>query len=287
MRPSCTCTTLEDHSGKVIPPGGSLPIDASLESTPYPGKSKVEIRFLFAGYDDVVALPITAVVSWAVRAEPAYFSATAEGAWMGTVQVTSIDGRPFSVISAGDREPRFVDGFDPGLDTPRTTYTLGWDLREFDNELCTNAVGERMPMWWVVETDHPDAPLVDVRVRHHPCCLLDMPTRGGRQWFLADNRKVLGTLQPNAPVEFETRLKWLRDRAPNDTIRAVESLSDQFDVELLEVRQDDDSTIHVRVRLTPSGDVRGLLYGNMRFYGFTNGHHQKLVAIGRVVDSTG
>ena len=53
-----------------------------------------------------------------------------------------------------------------------------------------------MPKWMVIETDHPDSPLVDVRVRQYPCTMLDLPLRESRGWYLNTHRVILGQLEP-------------------------------------------------------------------------------------------
>ena len=45
-------------------------------------------------------------------------------------------------------------------DEPKTSYAISWDLTVYDPETCLDAEGRRMPAWWVIETDHPDAPVV-------------------------------------------------------------------------------------------------------------------------------
>lgn len=281
MKASCKCTTLENHTGKTIPPGGSLAIEATIESKTYPGTSRSEIRFLFQGSDEVAVLPILAVVSRAVQAEPA--NLRPHEALLGSVTIRSTDGRPFRILAADGEPPIFADDYDPASGETRSEYELAWDLREYDLGTCINEQGRRMPMWWVVETDHPDAPIVDLRVRHNPCTMLDIPT-GGRRWFLADNRVVLDAIRPGESAEFETYMKWVRNEPPTDGIGSVETLSDQFTAELIEVEERDGAS-WCRIRVTPAEGVRGLIYGDIRIHGRRSpGNAQKLVVIARVPD---
>ncbi|MCH8835857.1 MAG: hypothetical protein IH925_07905, partial [Proteobacteria bacterium] len=67
------------------------------------------------------------------------------------LQIVSIDGRP----------PVFADGFDPASGVPRSAYTVRWHVPPRSIDDCAGA-----RLWWVVETDHPDCPILPLRIRH-------------------------------------------------------------------------------------------------------------------------
>ena len=136
-----------------------------------------------------------------------------------------------------------------------------------------------MPRWWVIETDHPEAPIVDLRVRH--LCTLP-PRPQGRRWILSQQRTVLDAVTPGESREFTVFLKWAAGEKPNDTIRDVRSESPQFTASLMGTERDGDR-ITCRVRVTLRPDHRGLIYGDVRFTAF-QGHTAPFTVIGRVVE---
>ncbi len=156
VKPSCTCTTLDDLTGTVIPPGESVPLTAQLKARSKPSPMTSSITFLFEGYLESSKVSISAQVARPIRTIPQAFN-LATGELSGHIVVESIDGRPFT-ISAANRQPPEYIGFDPATDEPRNGYVLQWDVSQYTQQT--------MPGWWMIETDHPDCPLVDVWVRH-------------------------------------------------------------------------------------------------------------------------
>jgi len=284
MRADCKCTTVEDLTGKIIEPGGVVELTAVVDARSYQGAKRNEIRFLFEGYENYgpVAVKIFSEVAGAIRMEPTYFDLSEQ--LTGRLALHSMDERPFRILAANGRPPVYADDFDPARDEPRNAYLLSWDMTMYDPTTCEDPAGNRMPNWWVVETDHADAPLVDVFVRHLPCTLPEPPE--GRLWYLSEQRVLLGELAAGESAEFTVYLKWRGDQGPRDTIRDVRSESEQFDATLLELDREGER-ITCRVRVTPRPGLRGLLYGNVRFLAANvPGHSQPLTVIGRVVEGT-
>ena len=276
MRPSCSCTTLRDLAGVIVAPGARERVEARLDSRSYPSTARSQIRFLFDGLDPV-EYELRARVTHPVEASPTYIQAQETRA--GEFELRSTDGKAFRVLATHGDPPVFACGFEPRVDEPRQRYVLAWDLSHFSMTSCTDPDGRPMPRWWVVETDHPGAPVIDVRVRHAPCTVLELPT-AGRRWLLSESRHVMGLVEPGSSHELTVSLRWLQNQAPNDTIRAVTSDSQTLRAELLDVsRQGDEITCRVRVTVHP--DHRGLIYSEIRFHGFTEGHSAGLTMIGR------
>lgn len=284
MKPSCKCTTLGEYNGRAIAPGESLEITTVLDARSYAARTKSRIDIIFDGYEEIGQVELIAETSRAVRATPPYLSI--QGMAEGTVLIESRDGDPFNILTAGGDPPVFVGGFDPSTDAPQARYEIAFDLSEFDDLTCENAEGDRTPMWWVIETDHPSAPILDLRVRHDPCTLLEFPSAraGERHWFLSENRIVVDEVKAGEPIEFEVYLKWVKDISPNDEIRVVTSESGALEAELLGIERDN-GRITCKVRVTPDSKYRGLLYAPIRFHGFIPGHSMQMVVIGRVVDA--
>ena len=280
MKPDCKCTTVADLAGTRIAPGDSVVIEPVIDARSYPGKANSEIVFLFEGYDPV-RYQISSDVSRAVRTEPSFLQVDYDSALAGVVTVESIDDRPFRILAVDQGEVPYADSFDPKTDAPRNSYLLAWDMSIYDSKDCTDANGRRMPRYWVIETDHPEAPLVDLRVRNLNCTLPE--GFGRRQWMLSEQRVVLDDIPAGESREFTVDLKWRRNSKPSDTIGRVESLSEAFAASLLPLEVAGDE-ITCRVRVTPRSDYRGLIYGEVRFEALTTGLTQDLIVIARVVD---
>jgi hypothetical protein len=156
VTPSCKCTTTTDIVGKEIPAGGTATFDTTLEGAPVPGVRTSTIRVVVEGATAPIEIKVKGEVSQAVRAIPAYLNCVGSKNLSGRLVVESIDKRPFRILSAHGSAP-VIGGWDPASDEPRSTYLLSYDLGDGMQDL---------PSFWIVETDHPDSPLVDLKVRH-------------------------------------------------------------------------------------------------------------------------
>lgn len=248
VKPTCKCTTLSDIAGAVIEPGGSVDLVAELEGRDSTGTRKASVRIAFEGYDQALEVDILAEVTFPVRVSPTIFNLAA-GDTTGHVVVKSTDGRTFNVLAANRRPPAFVD-FDPEFDEPRSEYVLKWDVTQ-------EKADGTLPRWWVIETDHPDCPLVDAWIRDRST--IELPQRG-QKWLLNDRRVVLGILEPGQATDFTVRIKDLA----GTRIYSVRPLSPDFEARLLSVEPrgaDADCTI----RVTPSASAKGLVVGRIEF----------------------
>lgn len=261
VKSTCGCTVPEDLKGQVIEPGKTIPFTTLFTA---PGAvmdktSKVLLQFGAGAEQQHALFEITATVALAVRAVPPYLDAL-EGVTEGQIRVESLDGRPFRILSAGGRPPAYADGFDPARDEPRSAYALRWSVKYADEAAC-----EKARYWWVIETDHPDAPLVPVEIRHN--CTGDRRLGGvrERQWFFTDYVALLGRVKGGEPVEAEVEIEKFGGR---QTLRVdgVQSLTPDATAELIDVQDSaDDKFTECRVRFTPRRGYEGLLYADVLF----------------------
>ncbi|MHC4414560.1 MAG: DUF1573 domain-containing protein [Planctomycetota bacterium] len=260
--PTCQCTTLSDLAGVVLAPGQSVPMTAKLDGRSVTGSRTASVRFLFEGYQPL-RVDVKAVVALPVKTIPTMLNLNT-GERVGHVVIESVDEKPFNILATNRTPPRFV-GFDPELDEPRRTYVLEWDLSEYAEE--------DLPRWWVIETDHPDCPVLDAWVRHR--ATID---RGrGRAWRVEDRRVLLGRRTVGEPIEFSVTVKKLG----TDSIYAVRSLDSDFDAELVKLERRG-AEARCTVRLTPKPDLRGLLFGRIEFIAST--HTQKIDVVGKLFE---
>lgn len=273
-RASCRCTSV-NLALTWIQPGESVPLTARYDASASLGQKTESVRVRFAGYSELLEVPVKAEVAMAVRAVPSYLRAVE--ALTGTITIESVDGRPFSILATHGEPPQFV-GFIANVDPPRNRYFLKWDLTRYGTN-CVDAQGNPMPWWWVVETDHPDCRVFDLQVRHQ--CTFPRRPDDGRKWVLSQRRIALGEIKAGESSEFTVALRWLRRREPDATIRRIVSESEYLAVQLLDVTRNND-LIECRVRVTVSAEHRGMLYGTLRFYSAL--HNAPLVVTGLVVE---
>ena len=265
VKPSCTCTTLDDLTGTVIPPGESVLLNAQIKAWSKPSPMSSSVTFLFEGYAESSKVSISAQVARPIRTIPQIFNCAPDQPLSGQVVVESIDGRPFT-ISAANRQPPEYIGFDPATDEPRNAYVLQWDVSQYTQQT--------MPGWWVIETDHPDCPVVDVWVRHE----WNMPEgAAGRRWRLVTQHVVIDGINAGESGEFTVEIAKLG----RDDIYMVQSLSNEFDAKLMSIERNG-ADAEATVRITPAAGHHGLLYGTIQF--ISTAHDQKLTVIGTVLE---
>lgn len=260
---SCQCTTFSDVTGVVIPPGASVPMEAQLVARSMLGPMNTSITLVFEGYDQSPAIQVRGEVALAVKATP-YGLNLVRGDWSGQVVIESLDGRPFNILATDRKPPSFI-GFDPELDEPHNSYVIEWDLTQYTEDT--------LPRWWLVETDHPDCPILDLWVRH----IATMDISRDRPWRIEDRRVSLGEIQAGQPVDIAVTVL----RLAGDTIHLVRSLSEDFDAQLLNIERNGQET-KCTIRITPNPRFQGLLYSKIEF--IAGSHSQKLDVIAKVVE---
>ncbi len=264
VKPSCACTTLNDLTGTVIPPGESVSLEAQVKARSMPSPLISSVTILFEGYPESSQVSISAQVARPIRTVPQIFNCVT-GELSGRVVVESIDGRPFT-ISAANRQPPEYIGFDPATDEPRNAYVLQWDVSQYTQQT--------MPSWWLIETDHPDCPVVDVWVGHQWTRPKPVP---GRRWLVRTQHVVIDSIKVGETAEFTVEIA----RLGRDDIFSVHSLSNEFDAERVSIQRNG-ADAEVTVRITPAAGHHGLLYGTIEF--LSRAHNQKLTVIGTVIE---
>ena len=265
VKPSCTCTTLDDLAGTVIPPGESVSLSAQVKARQKPSPLTSSVTFSFEGYAESSRVLISAQVARPIRTIPQIFNCATDQPLSGQVVVESIDGRPFTIWAANRQPPEYI-GFDPATDEPRNVYVLQWDVSQYTQQT--------MPGWWVIETDHPDCPVVDVWVAHR----WNRPERvPGRLWLIRTQHMVIDSIKAGESAEFKVEIAKLGA----DNIYSVQSLSNEFDAKLVSIQRNGVDT-EATVRITPAAGHHGLLYGTIQF--ISKAHAQKLTVIGTVFE---
>ena len=256
--PSCKCTGVNALAGTVIAPGSSATLLATLDVPTTPGEKDAKVFVTFEGYPQPVMALLKADASLPIRVTPAYLDAL-KGVASGTVALASQDGTPFTVVSAGGVAPVF-EGFAPATDSPRSSYTLRWT--------APTTPCESMPLWWVVETDRPDCPLIPLRIRHECTGLKADPTMTERFWFFPEPIGVAGRLavgqSAEVPIVIEHMNKKGRGaivRADWAAVKAVRSLSPLMTAELVGQRPGSKDDVALILKVAPTALAKGIVYG--------------------------
>jgi hypothetical protein len=262
IQPSCKCTTINDLVGEEIAPGEFLELEASMKAQSAPGPKKADIKVLFDGFSRVVNIQLQMEVTLPIRVVPGYINAVKGQPQTGRYVVESLDKQPFSIASVHGRPPRFI-GFDPANDEPRNQYLVAYDVSDFRE-------GE-MPLFMIIETDHPSCPLVDVRLRHEftfPKPVLKMQ----------EYRHTIGRIEEGQTSEIVLEIGEL---PPEEPVISVASTFPGVRMELVGEAEKEGIITRYTVKVTPPAGFHGLLYAPFTVY--TTRRQQDMFVWGLVV----
>ena len=193
------------------------------------------------------------VVTLPIAPEPAYCEAL-KGVTKGVVRLKATDAKPFTVLGCDGKPPVFV-GFDPAKDQPRSEYILAWDF--------TGVAPADLKLWWVVETNRADCPLIPLRVRNENTGSKFDQARTGRFWHVPESLVSAGLLAPGQPFEGSVEIEHYNPKARGavekpewSQVRGVKSLSPLATAEFLGSQMDGDKCA-IRFRFTPSAAAAG------------------------------
>lgn len=249
-KPSCTCTTL-DMVGKVIPAGGSITVPVSMKTSGATGSKTATVQMIFQRASGEVVpgaleLRLRAEVVYAIRGyqvNPQPGGATGMDPFVnafdfpaqekGTVVVESLDGKPFNVVTVMGK---------PVVATPmnaeKSKLSVPYDFSMLG---CADK-----PKWLVIETDRPDAPLVEMRVRH--ACTGIKPAFGYAQYY-----ENLGVLEQGKERPFIIQI----NHCNGVRVDAVTSQDPRLQVKLIDTATEGD-TLYVKVSVTPQPGMDGV-----------------------------
>lgn len=245
VRGSCPCITVIPKPD-VIQPGETVEwvmhVDVPDTLGPFSRRLLVDCE----GYARPSSTPVVGDITWGVRVRADGKPSVRQRA--GTLTLESVDGEPFRVLSVNGKEPEFVE-YDPSSGETRERYTLRYEV--------PGSTMLDIPRWIVIETDHPDAPLIDVKV--------DLPQlwkrwRPGGRWRWFESRVRLDDMPLGGSTEFTAAITGL-PFDPDRRIR-IRSASDTFRAELVEARKPSKGGgTEVVVRVHPEHEEPGVLIG--------------------------
>ena len=273
VSPTCSCLKPEFSDRVILPPRAKHTVTIAHEPRSQAGPSKATLRFVFLG-NDIVNVPVEVMFTRPVKADPTWIDFRRDGD-RGTLKLRSLDSRPFRVLS--------VQGVPIPSASAALLQEVPWDLSSYDTETCTNPAGERMPSWIVVQTDHPDAPIVDVRVRKDGCTNPDIPGDGdSRAWMILDQRVVLGELSPGEKQIYELPVALLPNRTMNERFTVAKSETPGLMTRFVDVIQKEEgNVVQVEIGVDP-GCAAGVLIGTFQMESSNAGHDQQIHVFGVV-----
>ena len=174
VQSSCKCTTTKELDGKIIPPGGQVTLDATLEPQTSVGTRRTQIKVLVEGYAQVLEITAQAEITRPVRVRPQYINTIANPNdttstetppnQTGTLMVSSMDRKPFKILSVQGRPPTY--GPRKGLTSQaESQHVLTYDIEDYRRP---DGLYQR---YVVIETDRDDVPLIEVLLRHKDSAL--------------------------------------------------------------------------------------------------------------------
>lgn len=255
--PSCKCTDVNQLAGTMIASGSKAILEATLDVPTTPGEKDAKVFLTFEGYAQPMMALMKADASLPIRATPAFVDALKKVSG-GTILVTSEDRQPFTVVSAGGVAPVF-EGFNPATDAPRASYTLKWN--------APTSPCESMPLWWIVETDRPDCPLIALRIRHECTGSRADPTKADRFWFFPEPIVVAGRVPSGQSVSVPIVIEHYNSTGRGAVVRpdwsqvkSVKSLSPSLVASLEGTRPGNREDVAVLLKVSPAPGVDGLIY---------------------------
>ena len=279
--PSCKCTATNNIAGKVIPPGGFVELQATLDAPNTPGVKNATIQLVFDGLNKPFAATLKGEVVMPVLATPPYVDAL-KGVTSGSITLTSADGSPFSVLSSDGKPPQFI-GFNPATDAPRNQYVVKWSIAGMP---C-----QGMKRWWIFTTDRADCPVIPCRIRNECTGSKADMARFQRFWIFQELIVNAGLIRSGRPVVLTADIDHYnpreRGRVSNPGFRnviSVRSLSPEATAELVSSKPVGQEEAKVTFKLTPRAGFTGPLFARVLVTTATGSGEIPVVA--RVVDGS-
>lgn len=258
VTPTCRCTTTTDIAGSVIPPGAELSFSSVLAAPTTPGIKNAKIQITFSGQLKPLLVEIEGDITMAIKADPPYVGGAKGDESSGTVLVKSVDGAPFTILSSGGAAPVFI-GFDPATDPPQSSYRLRWDIAQI-NDLPRY-------IWWAIFTDHPDCPVLPLRIRNSQTGSRADMERYTRHWRFDESIINAERIEAGKPALLELVLKHYNPRARGAIqqpqwaeVRSVKSLSGALEVQYLGSTVLTTEEVKISFSVRPAAGAAGPLY---------------------------
>jgi hypothetical protein len=229
----CRCT-YGAMTENTIPPGGESTLNYEIDVRGTIGPLRKPINIRLAGFTEMYEVVVQGELQYPVRCSPP--TITPNGVGEAQITLSSADGVPFSVLSV-DGQPATVVSRNPAEGPKALTWTLSFN------------VGRQWPYAVVVETDHPKAPVIDLRVMSAMVSNKEMNYfRNINDIAIGRHMVNLGVVKPGGDATFDfyiTRVK--------DYDKPIELATDGGDIKLSLVetfpwRRPDDTGVRIKAK---------------------------------------
>lgn len=256
-RPSCKCTTLSSVAGTVIPPGGQVKLEATMDAPNVPGEKDAHVFVTYEGANRPAGATITAMVTMQIEADPPFVDIRNQKL-RALTKISALDNTPFNVISAGGKPPVFADQNGKVVPPPSAPESRYWLLADF-----TNVPPHELMQYWIVETDRPDCPIVPVQVRHEVTGIKFDPTATQRGWLWSESLVNAGRIEAGKTYSYVVEIaRYETPGAPSaaregwGAVKGVQSLSTLASAALESVDTRGDK-VSVKFSFTPNASTAG------------------------------
>lgn len=243
---SCTCTVgkLTDDQ-KVLRPGESTELTVTLKSGSNTGPMVQRAYVWYEGARSPFEVYVSADVSRPVKTDPTFVNLLGTSR-TGKIRLESLDGTPFLVTSVDGGTPRVfnTDGEPVDASKKQTAFLVEYDY--------TGVAEQDLDRWFMIETDHPEAAQLPLRVLHRS---LYQVTETQPTWSFGADRIILGRMKAGDSIERDVTLKAVEKA---DEITAIRVEDDGLDVEILNTHPRDRNVI-VTLRFVATGATTGLI----------------------------
>ncbi|MCA9310160.1 MAG: DUF1573 domain-containing protein [Phycisphaerales bacterium] len=241
----CACTAMEPET-REIPAGGCIDFTVRYKANQNVAPFHKQVRIFCEGFPNPFLAHVTGEVTYAVKMNKNGLRGIQQRS--GMITLDSIDGAPFSVLAMNGEAPVFVS-FDPEVDEPRSSYVVKYNWSAIP--------AEKLSRWMIIETDHPDAPMMDLRVII-PELLNEREPLINPQHKLRpiEDRVLIPDLRVGESREISVTIKGV-GRGTADAV-AFKTRDGRLDVQLVD--HDDQprsGTMVYRLNVTPRADASG------------------------------
>ncbi len=264
---SCNCTAA-DLRERAIEPGKTITLPVTFDSGAVIAEQNREVVIRFVGYSKSVVAKVHAFTNYGIRATVDY--SPQDQRRLGVVVLQSPDNEAFRVVSANGKAPEYADDFDPSMGA-RGRYELRLDLSEY--------LPERLPKWFVIETDDPDSPIIDIPVEN----LEWEPERAIIPWWFGEMRVMLGVMAPASQRDIVLTVKNVAEGGL-DFLTSLWAEPPIADVSLFGMEQTPDG-LKLRMRVAPKDSPpgrRGIFITKIMVAGLE--YEDGVMLMGRIVD---
>ena len=251
---SCKCTATTDVTNRVLAPGESIDFLAELSAPRTPGLKEAKVQIIVDGGLPPLTLQVIGDVAMPIKAAPTYVGGPKGDTMRGTVRLESKDV-PFNIISAGGAP---ADHVSP-TESSSKVHDLYWNLEDgFDLD---------SRIWWVVYTDHPECPVLPLRIRNPLTGSRADMARYDRHWMFDENVVNAGRIRAGEPVEFDVVIAHYNPRGRGQVVKptwrnvlSVTSATPGVDSRMVAVTPISRDEIRIRFSITPDPGTSGPLY---------------------------